>query len=262
MMEGSAMQKTIDAFLNWLVEEKGSTPNTIVAYRNDLGQFLGWLQAHTAVQAWTGVAEGDIRAYRDELQRRDYALTTVARKIAAVRSFFHYLLRTGVLDDDPTLKVTAGAPARPAPESLSGRAAQQLWDSVPGDTALDLRDRALVALIAGAGLKASQVTALDVGDVGLQPDQNTLRVEGRRGQVESKALAPEVAADLGRYVAEGRPALAGAESPAPSRRPLFLNARGGRLSRQGLWGVLKKRGEAAGSGQVVSPRSLRGTLED
>jgi integrase/recombinase XerD len=243
------MQQTIDAFLSWLIEEKGSTANTIAAYRNDLGQFLAWLQAHTTVDTWADIAEGDIRAYRDALRRRDYALTTVARKLAAVRSFFHYQLRTSALADDPTVKVTAGAPVHPSPERLSRRAAQQLWDSVPGDRPLDLRDRALIAFIARAGLKASQATALDLEDVAPQA-----------GGGKTLALPPAVAADLARYVAEGRPPLARKEEAAGPRRPLFLNARGGRLSRQGLWVVLKRRGEDAGLGYEVSPRSLRGVL--
>ena len=243
------MQQIIDAFLTWLVEEEGSTANTIVAYRNDLGQFLGWVQEHTAVDTWAGIAERDIWTYLAKLQSRDYALTTVARKIAAVRSFFHYLVLTGALDDDPTVMVTATPPKHPSPEQLSRRAVQQLWNSVPGDTPLDLRDRALVALIAGAGLKASQVTALDLGDVEPQPSKG-----------EAPTLLPAVTADLARYVEVGRLALVREEDPAGQHRPLFLNARGGRLSRQGLWAVLKKRGEDAGLGHAVSPRSLRGVL--
>ena len=241
------MQQIIDAFLTWLVEEEGSTANTIVAYRNDLGQFLGWVQEHTAVDTWAGIAERDIRTYLAKLQSRDYALTTVARKIAAVRSFFHYLVLTGAVDDDPTVMVTATPPKHPSPEQLSRRAVQQLWNSVPGDTPLDLRDRALVALIAGAGLKASQVTALDLGDVEPQPSKG-----------EAPTLLPAVTADLARYVEVGRLALVREEDPAGQHRPLFLNARGGRLSRQGLWAVLKKRGEDAGLGHAGSPRCVTG----
>jgi len=244
------MQQAVDSFLTWLVEEKGSTANTIAAYRNDLGQFLAWVQAHTAADTWADIAEGDIRAYRDALQGRDYALTTVARKMAAVRSFFHYLLLSGTLDDDPTVKISTNVPVHPSPERISRRAAQQLWNSVPDERPLNLRDRALIALIAGAGLKASQVTALDLEDVELQAE----RVVGML------APQPVVAADLRRYMEEGRPALLRGKDPAGPRRPLFLNARGGRLSRQGLWVVLKRRGEDAGLGPVVSPRSLRGVL--
>jgi integrase/recombinase XerD len=244
------LQKTINAFLIWLVEEKGSKPNTITAYGNDLGQFLAWIEAHTTVDTWAGIAEGDIRAYRDHLRRRDYALTTIARKLAAMRSFFHYQLLTGALDDDPTLKVSTGALARPSPEQLPVQAARQLWDSVPGDTPLDLRDRALIALISGAGLRASQVTALDLGDVTLPASR-----------VAGLALPPAAVADLAPYVERGRPALAGQGDQARLQRPLFLNARGGRLSRQGLWTVLKRRGQEAGLGDTVSPRSLREVLK-
>jgi integrase/recombinase XerD len=245
------LQRTIEAFLTWLAEEKGSPANTIDAYHNDLGQFLAWVQAQTTVDAWAGIVERDIRAYRDELQLRDYALTTVARKLAAVRSFFHYLLLTGTLDDDPTLKINAGVLARPSSEHLSRRAAQQLWDSVPGDTPLDLRDRALIALIGEAGLKAGQVTGLNLAD--LAPGAGT---------AEELAWPPAVIADLARYVKEGRPALVRDADPNSPERPLFVNARGERLSRQGLWMVLKRRGQDAGLEDAVSPRSLRSVLKD
>jgi integrase/recombinase XerD len=249
--KGGTLQRTIDAFLAWLAEEKGSTANTIAAYRNDLDQFLAWVQAHTMVDAWTGIAERDIRAYWDELQLRGYALTTMARKLSAVRSFFHYLLLTGTLNDDPTLKISIDVPLRPSPERLSRRAAQQLWDSLPGDTPLDLRDRAMIALIAGAGLKSGQLMGLNLADVA-----------PGAGRVEELILPPVVTANLARYVEEGRPVLvrdAGADSP---EQPLFVNAQGGRLSRQGLWTVLKRHGQDAGLEDSVSPRSLRGVLKD
>jgi integrase/recombinase XerD len=249
--KGGTLQRTIDAFLAWLAEEKGSTANTIAAYRNDLDQFLAWVQDQTTVDAWTGIVERDIHAYQDELQRHEYALTTVARKLSAVRSFFHYLLVIGSLDDDPTLKIGTGVLVRPSPECLSRRAAQQLWDSVPGDTPLDLRDRAMIALIAGAGLKSGRLMGLNLADVA--PGE---------GRVEELVLPPAVTADLARYVQEGRPVLvrdAGADSP---EQPLFVNAQGGRLSRQGLWTVLKRRGQDTGLEDAVSPRSLRGVLKD
>lgn len=251
------MQQTVDSFLAWLVTEKGSAENTIAAYRNDLGQFLGFLSTHTAAETWTTVTERDLRAYLAELQARDYAPATVARKLSAVRSLFHHLVLTGVLDDDPTAQVSAGRVLRPPPEQLPRQAIQQLSDSVDADSPLDLRDRALIALLAGVGLKASQVIGLDLEDLDLQPGAGTVRVRGRRGKEEGRALPPAVRADLARYLDEGWPLLAKGTAGAGPSPPLFLNARGQRLTRQGLWVVLKGRGEAAGLEQGVSPRALR-----
>jgi integrase/recombinase XerD len=256
-------EQAIDSFLAWLVEEKNCTENTIVAYRNDLGQFLGFLASSATVEAWADVTDADVRAHREALKAREYAPATVARKMASVRSFFHYLLLTEALDDDPTVRVATDAPERRSPEQLPHQAARHLWDSVSGDVPLDLRDRALVALVAGAGLKTGQVVGLDLEDVDLQGRAGTIRLQGRRGQEQALALLPAVVAELARYMHEGRPRLAvGEEETTVARAPLFLNARGKRLSRQGLWLVIQRRGEEAGLGQGVSPRALRGVCKD
>jgi len=156
--------------------------------------------------------------------------------MASVRSFFHYLLLTEVLDDAPTLRVATDAPERRSPEQLPHQAARRLWDSVPGHAPLDLRDRALVALrstaavpvVTGAGLKTGQVVALDLEDVDLQGRAGTIRLQGRRGQEQVLALSPAVVSDLGRYVREGWPRLAvGEEETVVAGAPLFLNAQGG-----------------------------------
>ena len=126
---------------------------------------------------------------------------------------------------------------------------------------LDLRDRALIALIAGVGLKAGQAIALNLEDLDVQTEETgTVRVQGRRGREEVVALPPAVTADLVRYVADGRPLLVRGAVETGQPPPLFPNARGKRLSRQGLWLVLKGRGEAAGL-KDVSPRALRGACE-
>jgi len=252
-------KQAIDSFLAWLAEEKGSTENTLAAYCNDLGQFRGFLASSTTAETWASVTEADVRAYREALKAREYAPATVARRMASVRSFFHYLVLTGALDDDPTVQVATATPRRRPPEQLPCQAARRLWDSLPEDTPLDLRDRALVALVASVGLKASQVVALDLEDVDLQGRAGTIRLQTRGGEEQVLTLPPAVATELGRYVREGRSRLTGGEGDTPmARAPLFLNARGQRLSRQGVWLVIKRRGEEAGLGQGVSPRALRG----
>jgi len=256
------MREAIDEFLDWLVEKKNSTDNTIMAYRNDLSQFVSFLAANSTAKKWADVKEDDVLAYLRELESREYAPATVARKMAAVRSFFHHLVLTGTLSDDPTLQVGTAAPVRPSPAQLPQSVAQQLLDSVSQQTPLELRDRALVALVAGVGLKTSQVVALNRDDLELSPAGGTLRVRGRRGREQVMTLLPAVAAGLQPYVEEGWPRLVTEGQPPANgdvdQRPLFLNARGKRLSRQGLWLVLKEMGEEAGLGREVSPRALRG----
>lgn len=256
------MREAVDDFLGWLVEKKNSTENTIMAYRNDLSQFVSFLAANSTAEDWPGVKESDILTYLGDLESREYAPATIARKMAAVRSFFHYLVLTNALSDDPTIQVGTTAPVRPSPSQLPQQVAQQLLDSVSQRTPLELRDRALVALVAGVGLKTSQVVALNRDDLELAPSGGTLRVRGRRGREQVLPLPPAVVADLAPYVDEGWPTLISDPPPQDGdvdSRPLFLNARGRRLSRQGLWLVLKEMGEEAGLGREVSPRALRGS---
>lgn len=252
------MREMIGSFLTWLVEKKNSSDNTIMAYRNDLGQFWTFIEGRSA-KSWAGVAEADILAYLNDIESREYAPATVARKMAAVRSFFHYLVLTDVLTDDPTLQVGASAPVRPSPSQLSQEVAQQLLASVTKETPLALRDRALMGLVAGVGLKTSQVVALNRQDLDLGPEGGAIHVRGRRHRERVVALPAAVATDLAIYLDRSWPRLAGKarEEDLPGM-PLFLNARGSRLSRQGLWLVLKERGEDAGLGRGISPRALRG----
>jgi integrase/recombinase XerD len=231
----------IESFLIWLVEERHCTENTIAAYRNDLTQFLGFLSANVVVETLAGVTEGVVWAYLAELQARDYAPATVARKLAAVRSLFHYLVLTEDLEDDPTVQVGVGSVSRPRSEQLPHQAVQQLSDSVGDDSPLDLRDRALITLVAGVGLKASQVIGLNLEDLDLQAETGTVRVRGRRGKDEVLALPPSVTADLARYVDEGWPLLVTGKARAEQPTPLFPNARGQRLTRQGLRRVWNRR---------------------
>lgn len=253
------MREMIDSFLTWLVEKKNSSENTIMAYRNDLGQFWTFLTENSSAQSWADVTEGDILAYLRDIESREYAPATVARKMAAVRSFFHYLVLSEVLADDPTLQVGASAPVRPSPSQLSSQVAQQLLDSVTLQTPLALRDRALMGLVAGVGLKTSQVVALNRQDLELGPAGGTLAVRSRRGRERVVSLTAQAAEDLVLYLDKAWPHLAGAvRAEDLPNQPLFLNARGSRLSRQGLWLVLKERGEEAGLGRGVSPRALRG----
>ena len=253
------MREMIDSFLVWLVEKKNSSENTIMAYRNDLGQFWTFMEAGSTAQSWAAVTEADILAYLNDIESREYAPATVARKMAAVRSFFHYLVLTDVLSDDPTLQVGASAPVRPSPSQLSQEVARQLLDSVTNQNPLSLRDRALMGLVAGVGLKTSQVVALNRQDLELGVESGVLQVRGRRRRERVVSLPATVVADLELYLDKGWPRLAGAvqEEDLPGM-PLFLNARGTRLSRQGLWLVLKERGEDAGLGRGISPRALRG----
>jgi len=253
------MREMIDSFLTWLVEKKNSSDNTIMAYRNDLSQFWTFLGRNSTAKSWEAVAEADILAYLNDIESREYAPATVARKMAAVRSFFHYLVLSEVLTDDPTLQVGASAPVRPSPSQLSQEVARQLLDSVTAQTTLSLRDRALMGLVAGAGLKTSQVVALNRQDLELGPGSGLLHVKGRRRREQVISLPAAVVADLANYLDNAWPRLAGtvSDDDLPGM-PLFLNARGSRLSRQGLWLVLKERGQEAGLGRGISPRALRG----
>ncbi len=246
------MQGRIEEFLDWIVRERECTPNTVAAYRNDLTQLLTFLENREIIQDWPDVAEEDIRFYVQWLDDRKYASSTIARKLAAVRSFFHFLVATGKLKDDPTVRVSFPRARKAPPDTLSTSEVRLLLgDRHSADSPKRLRDRALLELVAIEGLKASEVVSLNVDDLNLE--EGSLRKRGRRGTEAPIRLNAELHAILKSYLEKERSKLAqDKDEPA-----LFLNARGHRLTRQGLWLIVKKRGQEVGIGSEISPRTLR-----
>lgn len=248
------MEEQLDAFLRYLSSEKGCSENTTAAYRNDLSQFIHFLtggQSPGEVN-WAQVDRDRVIAYVIGLKQRQYAPSTVARKIAALKSFFRFLIARGRLATDPTSGLDAPRVERHLPRPLSADDVARLLDAPPKTNAPKaLRDRALLELLYASGMRVSEAVNLRLSDVDLAACM--VHCPGRGGQVRFIPIDGRVCESLATYIEKGRPALL----RDPQDEALFLNHRGQKLTRQGLWLIIKAYADAAQIQGEVTPHRLR-----
>lgn len=240
-------------YIDHLRAERGLAGNTVEAYRRDLARYAEYL-AEISVPDPREVAADDLEAYVGWLrsgggEARTYAASSIARMIVAVRGFHRFLAREGLAPEDVGAEVSTPRASRTLPKALSLDDVEALLASPVGDGHLVRRDRAILELLYGAGLRISELTGLDVDD--LDRVDRLVRVRGK-GDKERIVPYGELAADaIDAWLVQGRPVVAG-RVPA-----LFLNARGGRLTRQGAWKLIRQHAERVGLGERVSPHTLR-----
>lgn len=199
----------------------------------------------------------EVVSYLRSLQRSDLARSSVARRFAAVRGFHRFLAAEGRRPDDPTALVEVPKVPQGLPKALDEKEVAKLIDSLSGTRPADLRDRAILELLYGTGIRISELVGCSLGDFDLE--HSLLRVMGK-GSKERIVPVGRLAADaMMQWLGpEGRPHMEpGRWASRDDSVAVFLNNRGGRLSRQGGWGVLKKHGAAVGMGARLSPHVLR-----
>jgi integrase/recombinase XerD len=245
----------VQQFLDHIIEEKGYSENTLAAYRNDLDQFTQHVAPQVAT--WDQVNSEMIMRYIMRMKaEQEYASSTVARKVAAIKSFFHYLAARGVVEEDPTVTLDSPKVRKRLPQAISAEEVEKLLEEPAlEETPKALRDRALLELLYATGLRVTELVSLDVDDVNLA--SATLRVTAPRGRRERLVPIHERAIDpLTDYVELGRVPLL----RDPQERALFLNHRGQRLTRQGLWLIVKRYVREVGIREEVTPQTLRHTF--
>ena len=249
------MTDEIQQFLEYISEEKGYSQNTLAAYQNDLSQFASYLEGRVA--GWGEVNQDLIMDYVMMMKgEREYASSTVARKVAAIKSFFHYLVERGRLQDDPTATLDSPKVRKRLPKAISsGDMERLLSEPAAEESAKALRDRALLELLYATGLRVTELVSLDVGDV--NPASATVRVVRPRDKSERIVPIHERAVEpLRDYLERGRVQLL----RDPGEQALFLNHRGRRLTRQGLWLIVKHYVHEVGITEDVTPHTLRHTF--
>ncbi len=244
-------------FLAYLELERGLSRNTLEAYRSDLLQFSAFLE-----REGLGALEldaRDLRKFVTELasgagDRPAVAPATVQRKVACLRSFYRHLRREELLDRDPTAELRAPKRAQRLPHVLTRGEVQKLLGAPAGTEPAALRDRALLELMYACGLRASEAVGLDVRDVDL--DAGILRARGKGDKERLVPVGRQAVAALKAYVARGRPRLVGNREETR----LFVNQRGGGLTRQGLYKIVQRHARTAGLADKMSPHTLRHTF--
>lgn len=246
----------IQRFLDYLTVERGLATNTVEAYRRDLARYARFL-SQRGTRDPSRAGEADIAAFVAHLSSSEYVAgksyraSSVARALAAVRSFHRFLVREGETEDDPAEGVVRPKVPRNLPRPLTVDEVAALVAAPGDDGPVALRDRAILETLYGAGLRISELVALDVDDVDLQ--EGSVRAMGKGSRERVVPLGRYAVRALEAYLARTRPALA----RAGSRGALFLNRRGGRLTRQGTTNIIKAMARRAGIARRVTPHMLR-----
>jgi integrase/recombinase XerD len=244
-------------FLAYLEFERGLSRNTLEAYRSDLLQYGEWLRRTERDALAVGHAE--LSAFADEFAtghdgRPPAATATIQRKIACLRSFYRHLRRMAVLSTDPTAHLRAPKEGRKLPQVLSRDEVAELLRQPRGTEPAALRDRALLETMYACGLRASEAIGLEVGDVDLEA--GILRARGKGAKERLVPIGTAAAGALSAYLARGRGRLVGDRWEAR----LFVNQRGGGLTRQGLYKIVQRHAATAGLASKMSPHTLRHTF--
>ncbi len=221
-------------------------PRTVDAYRRDLADFSAWLERSPA-----DASPDDLAGYVASLRAAGRAGTTIARRVAALRSFYRHQMLLGARTDNPAAELELPRRRRTLPRTLSAGEAERLIEAASGAGPRALRDRALVELLYGAGLRVSEAVGLDRSAVDLE--QRLVRCLGKGSKERIVPIGREAVEALRRYLARGRPYL-----DKRRRAELFLNAQGGALTRAGAFLILRRLAAAAGlEPERVHPHLLR-----
>ena len=248
------MQDLLARFLTYM-EAQGSSPYTIKNYRTDIGQFLDYCQEQ-GVRTVFQIDRSLLRNYLAELDGVGYVKASIARRVAELRSFGDFLVQEEVLERNPFRAVSAPRIPKRLPQYLTPAEVEQLLTVPDTTTPLGLRDRAIIEVLYGAGLRVSELAGLDVGDVALR--QSQVRVIGKGGKERIGLLGRLAVRAVRAYLETGRPALlAKRKAGTVAVGALWINHRGGRLSVRGVALMLAKVGEQAGISTRISPHVLR-----
>nr|WP_229735071.1 site-specific tyrosine recombinase XerD [Ornithinimicrobium tianjinense] len=257
------MRRARDGWLDHLRVERGRSEHTLQAYRRDTDRYLSFLHG-AGVREPEEVREKHVTDFLAHLRRGDdehrpLAATSAARAVVAVRGLHRFLAAEGEVPADPSQEVQPPAPPRRLPKALPVDAVERLLQAASvGDTPAALRDRALLEVLYGCGARVSEAIALDLDDLELgRAEDGTGGVVRLFGKGSKERIVP-----MGRYARDaldawlvrGRPAMARAGTGTPA---VFVNARGGRLSRQSAWTAIKTAAGRAGLKDDISPHTLR-----
>ena len=243
--DGDAIDRFIDAV--WI--EDGLAPNTLAAYRRDLALLADWLRRH-AERTLDDAREADLRAYA-VARHAGSAPTSTNRRLTVFKRYYRWALREHLVDADPTLKLSAARQPLRVPKSLSEAQVEALLGAPDVETPRGLRDRTMLELMYASGLRVSELVTLKT--VHLSLSEGALRVTGKGSKERLVPFGEEAQGWLERYIAQARAAILGGQSSDA----LFVTARGGPMTRQMFWKLVKAHAAQAGITAPLSPHTLR-----
>jgi integrase/recombinase XerD len=251
------MRESIEGFLTYLTAEKGFSKNTEEAYRNDLCQLEKFVEEDCSkrgtIPGWETFDRQEMLSYMLSLKEKSYASTTLARKVAAAKSFFRFLTEEQKVRQNPTENIASQKVGRALPRPISESQARRLLDEPAKHTTPEAkRDKAMLELLYASGMRVSELVALDVSDVDISG--GSVRCLGKGSKERLIPIYPRAAQCIHIWVSEARPKIV---QNRTDEKALFLNVRGERLTRQGLWQILKGYVKAAKIDAAVTPHTLR-----
>jgi integrase/recombinase XerD len=251
------MSEHIELFLKYLMVDKGFSKNTEEAYRNDLTQLETFMTAETSkrsqMPSWDNFDRQDMLTYMLALKERKYASTTLARKVAAAKSFFKFMTEEHKVQVNPTENIASLKVGRALPKPISiAQARRLLEEPAKLNTPEAKRDKAMLVLLYASGMRVTELITLNLGDV--DTTGGFVRCYGKGQKERMIPIYPSAALAIDQYLKEARPQIV---QHRADEKALFLNVRGERLTRQGLWQILKGYAKAAGIEVPVTPHTLR-----
>jgi integrase/recombinase XerD len=249
------VEDAVREYLRHLSVERGLAANTLESYERDLTRYADWLAAR-GTTALGDVREADVTGFLIALRTGDdehppLAVSSAGRAVVAVRGLHAFAYAHGLAGDDAAHQVAPPTPPRRLPKAIAVDEVERLLGAVTGDDPRNLRDRALLEFLYGTGARISEATGLDVDDLELAADP-VVMLDGKGGKQRIAPVGSYAVASIEAYLVRARPGFITTKaSPA-----VFLNMRGGRLTRQGAWGIISAAAERAGLAHV-SPHTLR-----
>lgn len=243
-------RQTIDAFLDALWMERGLRANTLEAYGSDLRALARWLAQRD--NDLLAARRSDLQAYLADRVGAGLRMRSIRRLLTSLKRFYRYQIRAGRLHEDPSARIDTPRLGRPLPDSLSERQIEDLLDAPDTDTPRGLRDRAMLELMYACGLRVSELVNLSA--TALNRTHGVLRITGKGGRERLVPVGQQALDWIERYLAESRPRLLERKGPCDA---LFVTERGGAMTRQAFWHLIKRHARAVGIEQPLSPHTLR-----
>lgn len=245
------MADLISNFIDYLGKQKGLAENTLDSYGRDLKQYKAFLE-NGGKMSVEDAGPATIVAYLLYLQKQGRAPATIARRLAALKAFYQYLVRESFLENDPTSNLESPKLEKRLPKVLTVREVDMLLKQPKPTTPTGLRDKAMLELLYATGIRVSELISLNVSDLNLE--MGFLKCRGKGARERIVPVGSVALKSVRQYLQEGRPRLLGSNPQEPS---LFLNHHGRRLTRQGFWKIVKKYAQEAKIRKHITPHTLR-----